>query len=148
MKFSRFWIRRSIALQIFFIVLMSPALKAADEEIPDTISGTKTINAEELIDLATETESLILIDARLRSDHKQGFIEGSINLPNTLTSCASLKEFTNDESQPLLFYCNGPKCERSTHAVQIAQSCGYQNIYWFRGGMDEWKKKHYPYIKR
>ncbi len=148
MKSQYFWIRQNITLAILLTTLIPQTLKATEDELPDTISGTKTINAEELIDLATETESLILIDARLRSDHKQGFIEGSVNLPNTLTSCASLKEFTNDESQPLLFYCNGPKCERSTQAVQIAQSCGYQNIYWFRGGMDEWKKKHYPYIKR
>jgi len=148
MKFLLSWAQQYNILAIALFLLISPTLKAAEKELPESISGSITIDAEELIALANKTEALILIDARLRSDHEQGFIEGSINLPNTITSCNRLKEYANHENVPLIFYCNGPKCDRSLQAVQIALQCNYQNIYWFRGGMDEWKNKHYPYIKQ
>jgi len=147
MKSLSCWIQRHI-LPICSLLLLPVTVTAAELELPNAIPGIITVSAEGLIELATESESLLLIDARLSADHKQGFIEGSISLPDTMTSCDTLSELTTDERRPLLFYCNGPKCERSIHAVRIARKCGYQNVFWFRGGLEEWKKKNYPFIRR
>jgi rhodanese-related sulfurtransferase len=48
---------------------------------------------------------------------------------------------------PVVFYCNGIRCGRSREAAQIARGCGFRNVYWFRGGFEEWLAQGYPYLK-
>ena len=110
---------------------------------PDTIEGSIKINAEALIELASEPDDLVIIDSRIHADRHQGYIAGSISLPDTETSCATLFPLINKKETATVFYCNGPRCRRSDRAVVIARECGYTNIYWFRGGIEEWKNKQY-----
>ena len=114
---------------------------------PEDVPGTTKINAEELIELMWASPQLTLIDSRITSDRSKGFIEGSISLPNTETSCGALEVVLSDKLAPVLFYCNGVKCGRSAKAAQIAIDCGYNQIYWFRGGIEEWKQKQLPLVK-
>lgn len=119
-------------------------MAVADDYLsPDTINGTTKIDAETLIQLARDHDDLIIIDSRIRSDRRQGFITGSLSLPDTETNCATLIPIIHRKDDAVVFYCNGPKCRRSDRAVAIARDCGYTNIYWFRGGLEEWKNKHY-----
>jgi len=115
---------------------------ADDYLSPETIEGSTIVDAEALIELAREQQDLVIIDSRIRADRRQGYIAGSISLPDTETSCTSLLPHI-EKSTPTVFYCNGPKCRRSDRAIVIAKNCGYTNIYWFRGGFEEWKNKHY-----
>lgn len=123
------------------------ALAANEFIAPDTIPGITKVDADGLLDLADQTPNLILIDARIRQDRKQGYIEGSISFPDVDTNCTSLAKTIPDKSLPLLFYCNGPKCRRSVNSSRQALACGYTHVYWFRGGFEEWKQKKYPYLK-
>ena len=125
----------------------APSAETAKIVSPENIPGTTKINAEELIELKWADPQLILIDSRITSDRNEGFIEGSISLPNTETSCDSLEVALSGKSSPVLFYCNGVKCGRSAKAAQIAIDCGYNKIYWFRGGIEEWKQKQFPLLK-
>jgi len=114
---------------------------------PETIDGSQTIEAEGLIELANQNESQIIIDSRISSDRKQGYIPGSISLPDTGTNCESLARIIPYKSDPVVFYCNGPNCRRSDNAVVIAADCGYTKIYWFRGGIEAWRANNYPIRK-
>lgn len=114
---------------------------------PDNIPGTTKTSAEQLIALAETTPELVIIDSRIREDRIQGYIEGSVSLPDEETNCESLSKLIPGKHQTSLYYCNGPKCGRSAKAVKVALDCGYDNIYWFRGGFEEWKEKNYPYIQ-
>ena len=105
------------------------------------------MDAETVIEIAGSADTLVIIDSRISDDRRQGYIEGSISLPDENTDCDSLAIHLATTNTPVLFYCNGPKCGRSGNAVKIALSCGYGNIYWFRGGFEEWKAKNYPLIK-
>jgi len=127
-------------LVLFFISVTS---HADDYLSPDTIEGSTKINAETLIQLARDHDNLIIIDSRIRSDRRQGYIVDSISLPDTETSCTTLLPVINKKHTATVFYCNGPKCRRSDRAIVIARDCGYTNLYWFRGGFEEWKNKHY-----
>ena len=113
---------------------------------PKDIEGTKKITAEKLIEYVEEFDNLIIIDSRIRTDQQLGYIEGSISLSDTHTTCKTLKDIIPSKTQPIIFYCNGPKCGRSANAIKTALKCGYSNTYWFRGGFEEWKNKKYPYI--
>lgn len=116
-------------------------------EYPEQIAGVTSVNAEGLIESITQHEDMFIVDARAAMDRKQGYIEGSVSLPDTETDCDSLNVLVPNLHRPLLFYCNGPKCGRSVKSINKAKVCGYTNLYWFRGGYEEWTAKGYPTLK-
>lgn len=134
----------------FLLMFCTLAVYAQDERkiiAPENIPGVTRVDADGLLQLAEKRPGLVLIDARIAMDRKQGYIEDSVNLPDVDTNCDSLARAVRTRETPLLFYCNGPKCERSGNAAKIALKCGYRNIYWYRGGIEEWKLKGYPFLR-
>lgn len=132
---------------VLFWLLSSISLGLSAATSPENIEGTTRINAEEFIEIMNQTTGMVVIDSRIPGDRKQGYVEGSISLPDEQTTCASLKEKIPSKTTPALFYCNGVKCGRSANAIKIAKTCGYSKLYWFRGGFEEWLAKGYPYIQ-
>ncbi|MCW8855098.1 MAG: rhodanese-like domain-containing protein [Gammaproteobacteria bacterium] len=132
---------------LWLVALIAPITVLAENELtPEQIKGTTRIDAEQLINLAETTPALTIIDARISKDRIHGYIEGSISLPNTKTDCKSLSEIIKSSNNPTVYYCNGPKCGRSVKSIKIALSCGYRNIYWYRGGFEDWKENDYPFL--
>ena len=136
--------RNTIRLVLATIFLLGWMQVQAEEIVQESIPGTTKISAEELINLAQTDSHLVMIDSRKPSDHAKGYIEGSINLPDTETTAKTLASHIPTKSTPVIFYCNGIRCGRSAKAAKIAVSAGYTNIYWFRGGWGEWTAKGYP----
>lgn len=132
-------------------LLMANAAPATDApetvRAPDSIPGTTKVDAEGLIETIEKIPDLVIIDSRIAMDRKQGYIEGSVSLPDTDTDCDALSVLIKTQNTPTLFYCNGPKCGRSVKAIHKALSCGYTSLYWFRGGFEEWTAKGYPFLK-
>jgi len=87
---------------------------------------------------------MVIIDARKASDREKGYIEDSIGLPDTDTTEQSLASYLPGKATPVIFYCNGVKCGRSVKSAKNAVNWGYSNIYWFRGGWEEWMDNGYP----
>jgi len=140
--------KQLIACGLFTLFCLASA--TADSETytsPETIDGTHKIEAEGLIQLVIQNENQIIIDSRISSDRKLGYIAGSVSLPDTETNCESLARLIPEKSDPVIFYCNGPSCRRSDDAAVIAVGCGYTNVYWFRGGIQAWKAGNYPIRK-
>ncbi len=113
---------------------------------PDHIAGVITVDAEALISLADEFENLVIIDSRISDDRKNGYIEGSISLLGSETRCQTLAQIVPSRMTPTVFYCNGINCGRSVRGAKAALSCGYKRLWWFRGGIEEWKLKGYPLV--
>ena len=137
---------------LFFIAVTLPTESMARENeppirSPKEVDGATKVNAEELINLANKIPTLILIDSRLTTNRSFGYIESSVTLSDVETNCESLEKIIPTTTSPVLFYCNGPKCGRSVIAVKIAKGCGFKDLYWFRGGIEEWKAKNYPLVK-
>lgn len=134
----------SICLALLLSTITAQSIAATS---PEFIEGTVRVTAEEFIELVGKIPELIVIDSRIPGDRKQGFVEGSVSLPDVETNCESLAKTIPAKSAPTLFYCNGVKCGRSAKAVKIALTCGYNKVYWFRGGFEEWLAKGYPYLQ-
>ena len=93
----------------FSFALPCQTATAGDKIVsPESINGTAIVDAEGLIEKTTQQPQLLLIDARITADHR----EGSISLPNTDTSCKSPARIIAALNAPVLFYCNGVKCGR------------------------------------
>jgi rhodanese-related sulfurtransferase len=136
------WLAMSFFLSSLFLAGTAVAAKS-----PESIEGTTKVTAEEFIELVDKIPNLIVVDSRIPGDRKQGFVEGSVSLPDVDTTCETLPSVIPKKDSPVLFYCNGVKCGRSATAIKIALKCGYNNIYWFRGGFEEWLEKGYPYLQ-
>jgi len=135
-------------LRLISLLLLSTSLSAETEiKSPKHIDGVTKIGAEGMIELIDRLDNLILVDSRIPGDRHKGYIESSISLPDTKTSCKTLARIIPSKSTPALFYCNGIKCGRSAIAIKIAKKCGYQELYWFRGGFEVWLEKGFPYIQ-
>lgn len=141
---------RLITVFVWALIMPWSLANATEQPIvsPESIPGTTKVSAEDFIELVNTVNKLVIIDARIPGDRKQGYIEGSVSLPDVDTNCKSLAKHIPDKSTPALFYCNGIRCGRSVNAVKDAMKCGYNNIYWFRGGFEEWINKGYPYLQQ
>lgn len=120
---------------------------AAPVAADDPRDGIAVVDAEKFIQLAAETPELVMIDSRVPADRGYGYIEGSQSLPDTSTDCTSLARMAPSPDTPIAFYCNGVRCGRSERAARIARGCGFTNIYWLKGGFEEWTAKGYTYLQ-
>lgn len=132
----------------FFLVLLVAmvglplASFAGDKESPQSIDGAKTVTATEA--KALFDKGIAFIDVRKDKDWAAGRIPDAVHL--------ELKKILNDKKlskevkkdQKVVFYCNGPKCMRSSVASAKAVVWGYSKVYYFRGGLPAWKSAGYP----
>lgn len=135
--------RSRLAFTLLLLSFTLPAL--ADKPIaPNSVSGTVLVNAEQTVDLILAYPMLAVIDSRHADEFAKGHIEGAINLLDTHTTAKTLAQFVHGKDIPVLFYCNGERCLRSSNAARIAVDLGYKKVYWFRGGWKEWTDKQMP----
>ncbi len=130
---------------ILWLTLSTLPVSAEERPLaPQNIEGAIIVNAEELIKLIYSNPGMILVDSRKQDEFIKGHIEGAINLLNTDLTEIKLKTVAPSVSEPIAFYCNGPRCLRSSDAVTKALSWGYNNVFWFRSGWKEWQDERLP----
>ncbi|MCP3671006.1 MAG: hypothetical protein GY814_11350 [Gammaproteobacteria bacterium] len=48
------------------------------------------------------------------------------------------------QEEPVVFYCNAEKCDRSSWGAALALEWGWKKIYYFRDGFPAWSKAGLP----
>lgn len=133
---------------ILFLLIAAPLFispaRAEKPTAPESIDGAANLSAEEVVELILSEPRLVVIDSRKEEEYAKGHIEGAISLPDTGMDRKALAKHAGNRDTPLLFYCNGMRCLRSSNAVQKALEWGYNRLYWFRGGWVEWQEKRLP----
>lgn len=137
---------RSLAL--LGLLLFAAARASADEKpyAPQSIPGAVIVTAEEVAEMILTRTDLILVDSRKKPEYTKGHIEGAVNLLNTTMQREALEGVCPNKGAPIVFYCNGERCLRSSDAVRKAMEWGYRNVFWFRGGWKEWTDKRLPVV--
>lgn len=139
-----------MAMRVFLLAcLFSWAWPAAADKpvAPADVPGATGVSAEKLVELVATLPQLVVIDSRRQEEFEKGHIEGAVNLLDTDMSQASLARLVAKTDTPVLFYCNGERCLRSSNAAKLALKWGYSKVYWFRGGWKEWSDKGLPVAK-
>ena len=137
----------SVKRLFFTLVVLLAAVPMAWAEkpiAPDSLPGVTTVNAKQTIALILNSPELVVVDARLPEEFQKGHIEDAISLVDSAVNEVILEQTLSNKNTPVLFYCNGPRCLRSSRAAQKAQKHGYTNIYWFRNGWVDWIKSDLP----
>ncbi|MFZ2619810.1 MAG: rhodanese-like domain-containing protein, partial [Alphaproteobacteria bacterium] len=106
-----------------------------------------TIDSEKLLEMMGSMTDLVVIDARKDADYQTGWIEGAKHIQNTDVTPETLAAAIPTKETPVAFYCNGPKCGRSSDAALKAIAAGYTKVYYFFGGMAEWSEAGLPTVK-
>lgn len=115
---------------------------AMAELAPEQVSGATTIDgakAKELFD-----KGVLFVDPRSDSDWDAGRIPGAEHLEvNKRLNSDSLSEVIGKDDA-VVFYCNGPKCKRSSTACAQAIEWGFTRVYYYRDGFPDWRRRGYP----
>jgi len=134
-------------------VLMAVSLNVSASETPASLAGATLVNAEkakQLVDSGTP-----IIDTRVANEYAEAHIKGAKSVPYKEKSAKAvdfdaamdtfdLTKLPADKNAPIIFYCNAGECWKSYKASVVAMKSGYKKVYWFRGGIPEWKAKGYP----
>ena|SRR3989344_6212330 len=106
----------------------------------------KTINLQELTKMIEPGKKHpIIINTLPKNDFLKQHIPGSINVPADQISKKAPELFAKHDW--LVVYCTGPKCETSKKAAEYLQKLGYENVFRFEGGLEEWTKQN-KYLNR
>lgn len=138
----------SARVSLLACLLAFPPYVVADKPLaPREVPGAVNVSAEKLVEMIASMPRLVVIDARRKEEFDKGHVEGAVNLLDTDMTRASLARLALQSDTPLLFYCNGERCLRSSNAAKLALEWGYSRVYWFRGGWAEWRDKNLPVSK-
>ena len=143
---------RRLAAPALAMLLGMAALAAHAQHTPETLAGATLVTADEVQKLMAS--GVPVIDARVANEYAEEHIKGAKNVPYKEKSAKSvdfdskqdsfdLSKLPADKKAPLVIYCNAGECWKSYKASTVAMRAGYTNIHWFRGGMPEWKSKHF-----
>ncbi|MDP3671435.1 MAG: rhodanese-like domain-containing protein [Telluria sp.] len=126
---------------------------ALAKETPTSLKGAEVVDAAKakaLIDAGVK-----VIDMRPGNEYAEAHIRGAINVPykeksakevdfDAALDSIDLSKLPADKSAPIITLCNGVECWRSFKGATAAIKAGYKKVYWFRGGVPEWKAKGLP----
>lgn len=129
---------------VFMLFVISGSVFAEKLFAPELLQGTARIDAETAAAKIISTPDLLIVDSRKEIEYLKGHIQGAVSLPDTEMTFKKLSKHAPDKSTPILFYCDGERCLRSSRAAKKALGWGYKTIYWFRGGWNEWVEKSMP----
>lgn len=129
------------ALLITALLMMTMG-SAFAKESPATVDGAKTINASEA--KALFDKGVLFVDVRSNKDWAAGRIPDAVHieLKKVLSEETLAKEAK--KSDPIVIYCNGVSCLRSSKASIKAVGWGYTNVHYYRLGFPDWKAAGYP----
>ncbi len=111
-------------------------------ESPLQVDGATTVDAAAA--KALFDSGALFVDPRRESEYEAGRIPDAVNLElKKVFSEQSLAEVAKKD-EPVVFYCNGPKCLRAFKSSSKAVAWGYTKVNYFRGGFPAWKAAGYP----
>lgn len=128
-------LNRSILISIVLFAFIP--LRAETIDIP---LGVTVISAPEVRNMV-ENEGVLLVHTLSKIEYQMQHIPTSINIPvNEIEHSSKMPKY---KDTPVIFYCNGFACPYSKRAAKKAVKMGYSRVYWFRGGILEWRKFQY-----
>ncbi len=115
-------------------------------------SCIEEVSAEELKQMQSERDNLLIVDVRESSEHEQGHIDGALLVPRGIIEAAAdpgyplhVEELTSGRERPVVLYC--ATGGRSAMAAAVMQMMGFSEVYSLAGGFSGWEEAALP-IKR
>ncbi len=114
---------------------------------PVSVTGVTTVDSAKAYELWKSRAWFV--DPRKPSQFEVSRIPGALNIeydpgmPDQQLTPASL-EAEVPKADPVVFYCNAEKCDRSSWGAALAVEWGWEQVYYYRDGIPAWTKAGYP----
>ena len=130
------------------------SLSAHAGETPATLEGATLVDAAKVKSMM-ESGGVTVVDTRVANEYAESHIKGSVSIPykekstkdinfDSKLDSFDLAKLPTDKNAKIVLYCNSGECWKSYKSSKAAIQGGYKSIYWFRGGIPEWKSKGFP----
>ena len=94
-----------------------------------------------------QSPDIIFIDSRDPEDYKYGHIVKAINIPfDYLDETWEAVIDTLNRDRGYVIYCSGDECESSLFLGRYLYDLGFQYVFVFYGGWQEWRDNNLPVI--
>ncbi|MCS6965356.1 MAG: rhodanese-like domain-containing protein [Candidatus Kapabacteria bacterium] len=104
-------------------------------------SAPRAVRYEQVLQLLQHPDVLI-VDARRPEDYAAGHIPGARNI-FPYDFAAHIPELVVlPRTKPILIYCDGGQCELSHQVAEQLRNLGFQRLYIYEGGWEEWRRRH------
>jgi rhodanese-related sulfurtransferase len=97
------------------------------------------ISREELKGKLDRGDQFVLVNALGEWAFRAKRIPGSIHYSSPEEALQSLKP-----DQEIVVYCSNPDCPASIYAYRVLEMRGYQHLWRYAGGLEDWEKAGYP----
>ena len=115
---------------------------------PRALPGATVVDAAKVAQMVQAGARYI--DTRTDAEFKAGHVPGATLMPyveksakdadfNPALDTFPTAQLGADRNAELIFACNGAECWKSYKASMAAVKAGYTKVYWFRGGLPEWR---------
>ncbi|MGV6827140.1 MAG: rhodanese-like domain-containing protein [bacterium] len=132
----------SIALAIISSAVV--ASETSEYQSPQNVAGATTVDVQQAKQLFDK--GVTFIDVRNPRLFQRKHIPNAhhLDLKEGFSEKALLDIISKE--QPMVVYCSGTKCSRSSKAASLAISWGFTQVYYYRGGIIDWKAAGYPMV--
>ena len=143
---------------------LAGASKADFKSVASMLNTTPTALPGARVVSAAETQALMaqgvpVYDVRVGEEYAEAHVPGAISVPYKEGSAKevgfdaaddqfALNRLPKDKNAPFIMYCDGTICWKSYKSAVMAIQAGWKNVYWFRGGLPEWKEAGMAVIAR
>ena len=91
--------------------------------------------------LTQQRAQVVVVDVRSAYEFQTLHIDGAVSIPLTDSKFINeIKELSEKERKPLVFYCNGTTCEKSYKAAADALAAGIKPVWVYDAGIFAWAK--------
>ncbi len=117
--------------------------KTSSYRSPKQAEGATTITADEAKWFFDD--GVVFIDTRNPRFFARRHVPGAhhLDMKDSFTK-ETLAAAVANKNQPVVIYSSGIKCGRAYRGALLAASWGYKKIYYFRGGIIDWKDLGFP----
>lgn len=109
---------------------------------PLVVPGATTVDAK--MANALHAQGAVFVDTRNRGLWDLGHIPGAHLLDLASDFDEQALESVVGRDEPVVVYCEGPKCLRSSEACVMAVDWGFTEVYYYREGFPSWKAAGHP----
>ncbi len=128
---------------LFVLSLFSAqTIVAGDEISPMSVKGATTVTTEQAKKLFDD--GALFLDVRKDKDWNAGRVSDALQLNIKTNFSEESLSAEMGKGDPVVIYCNGERCLRSSNAAIKAVSWGFTHVYYYRDGFPAWKNAGYP----
>lgn len=134
--------------QIHAQLRVEPRLPPQNDAIsPPQERGVRAVTYQQ-VQMMLRNEDVLFMDARRKDEYDQGHIPRAINvdiqlfeLDPTYRNTVMQMLYSLDKQRPVVTYCGGGNCELSHKLSELLTSIGFDNVFIYLGGWNEYSSK-------